>query len=389
MDIDYSKMSDEEIDKTDAPDISYSELNSTSEDTTNTAQQVNQEDIEETEEQSIEQNIEDTTSQEESPEPSEGDEEVTQSSEEYFDEAYEGIQSNEPVTQDIQESTANTEDINYESLYKQITAPFTVSGRTVQVNNPQEAIKLMQMGANYTKQMQEFSAGRKTVEFLNRNNISENDLCFLIDLKNHNPKAIKKLLADANITDLYELNSDEEDETPYTPTVKNSVTDEDLAYKSALVDLNETHAGRELFNDIQSRWDNVSLDFSYRHPEILSYMVQHKQAGVFDQVVNEIERKKILGLIDRNSPFATTYFDVAKEMYEQKLKQHQQPVATTQSIQNSNINNNVNNSDRAKRTGVVKSSPSLGSKQSFTRDDLINLSDEEFEQKYSKMFINY
>lgn len=52
----------------------------------------------------------------------------------------------------------------------------------MQVNSVDEAIQLMQMGANYTRKMQELQPHRKTLLMLENNGLlDEGKLSFLID----------------------------------------------------------------------------------------------------------------------------------------------------------------------------------------------------------------
>ena len=43
---------------------------------------------------------------------------------------------------------------NYEEFYNQIMTPFKANGKMISLKTPDEAIKLMQMGANYTRKIQ-------------------------------------------------------------------------------------------------------------------------------------------------------------------------------------------------------------------------------------------
>lgn len=89
---------------------------------------------------------------------------------------------------------------DYKAAYEQITAPFKANGREMKVESPEEAVRLMQQGANYVKKMQALKPHLKMVRMLENNGLlDEGRLNFLIDVSRKDPGAIKKLLKDANI----------------------------------------------------------------------------------------------------------------------------------------------------------------------------------------------
>jgi len=80
------------------------------------------------------------------------------------------------------------------AAYKEIFAPFRANGKTVQVKNKEEAIRLMQMGAGYTRTMMDLRPQLAQVKTLKNNGIDDAELNYLIELKAGNPDAIKKLV---------------------------------------------------------------------------------------------------------------------------------------------------------------------------------------------------
>ena len=55
--------------------------------------------------------------------------------------------------------------------YNKIMAPFKANGKMIELRSPEEAVSLMQMGANYTRKMQELQPHRKTLLMLQDNNL--------------------------------------------------------------------------------------------------------------------------------------------------------------------------------------------------------------------------
>ena len=65
---------------------------------------------------------------------------------------------------------------NYADIFK----PFKANGKEITPKTVDDVISLMQMGANYTKKMQAMVPLKRTVETLNKADIKEEDLNFLL-----------------------------------------------------------------------------------------------------------------------------------------------------------------------------------------------------------------
>lgn len=299
-----------------------------------------------------------------------------------------GSTTESPTTQE-QTSQPTTEEFDYKSAYEKITQPFKANGVFMQVKTPEEAISLMQMGANYTKKTQELATYRHTIELLKRNGINPTDtnsLGFLIDLKNHNVDAIKRLIKESNI-DVYSLNDSGEDNTnePYTPKTVKQVSEADINYTSALNDLqaDQSGFGSRIISDMQTFWDKESIALAYAYPDILNHLRVQREAGVYDNIVNEVNRRKILGQIPQNASFLSSYISVAKELYsniqpQENQQQIQQPYVQQPQTPQQDINNTAKHMARTRNI----SSGNIQNNNNISSDDLYKLSDEDFINKY-------
>lgn len=228
-------------------------------------------------------------------------------------------------------------DISDEEFRRRITGNFNFNGRNVSINNPDDAIRLMQMGLSYRKKIDSLNQNLGLVRSLKKNGISEEDLRFLIDLKNGDKGAIAKLLKDKEI-DTYDL--PDLDENPYVP-VAQLVDNEQASFEDTLDDIRAMRGGNELLNSLGSdTWDNESLRFFRSKPEALHYLYQDKASGLYDEVLSQIELDDTLGKIPlevKNKPFIELYEIVASQMQNQRG--------------NVNMNQNVNSFN----TGSVNS----------------------------------
>jgi hypothetical protein len=203
---------------------------------------------------------------------------------------------------------------NYEAFYNQIMTPFKANGKTIELKSPDEAVRLMQMGANYTRKMQELVPHRKTLAMLENNGLLGEEavdrLSFLIDLDKKNPEAIKKLIKDAGV-DPMEIDTSVE---PAYLEGNHRVTDEEVNFKSALDELSSTPTGKETLQDINTRWDQASKELLWKHPETLGLIHSQKEVGIYDRIAGEIDRRRTLGTLPATTPFLEAYKIVGDEL---------------------------------------------------------------------------
>ena len=203
-------------------------------------------------------------------------------------------------------------EVDYKATHEQIMAPFKANGKTMQVKSVDEAIQLMQMGANYTRKMQELQPHRKTLLMLENNGLlDEGKLSFLIDLDKKNPEAIKKLLQDAKIDP---LEVDLEKESTYQEG-NHKVSDEEAQFRLVLDELNSNPVGRETLQTINSTWDQASKEVLWKQPEVMNTIYQQRENGVYARITAEIDRRRTLGVIQVGVPFLEAYRVVGDELH--------------------------------------------------------------------------
>jgi len=180
--------------------------------------------------------------------------------------------------------------------YKEMMKPFKANGKTVQARTPEEAIRLMQMGAGHIKYQTQVRPLLAQVKTLENAGITNSDLNFLVELHNKNPEAIKKLVRDADI-DPYDIvvddNAKEADKT-YQP--KNYLATEDqVALEEVLREVQEQPEGEALLKAVRVDWDQSSRKMALDEPNVLRILTEQKQSGVYDLITAEIDRRKTLG----------------------------------------------------------------------------------------------
>ncbi len=195
-------------------------------------------------------------------------------------------------------------------FYQKITAPIKADGREFQVRSPEDAIRLIQQGVNYSRRMGELKPMKHLNRMLTDHNLNDpQKLSYLIDLSKGNKTAIEKLLKDNNIDT---LDLDIESEKKYQANNYAGNT-QDNAFRDALDNTMQMPEGQDLIMEVQRDWDEVSKERLKQDPSILGNLTQMRQSGVYSKVVNELEYQRSLGYLTE-VPFLQAFDQVGEAM---------------------------------------------------------------------------
>ena len=182
--------------------------------------------------------------------------------------------------------------VNYEAEYKRLVAPFKANGRDIQVKSVDDAIVLMQMGANYNKKMAALKPNLKLMKMLENNNfLSEDKIGFLIDLGNKNPEAINKLVKDSGIDP---MDLDAEKASAYKQTAY-TVDDREIELDTVLDELQGTPSYNRTLEIVSTKWDAASKSVVAQSPQLLKVINDHVANGIYDRITKEIENERTFG----------------------------------------------------------------------------------------------
>lgn len=284
------------------------------------------------------------------------------------------IQNKEPDTNS--DNQPPEEEVNYTEFYKKVMAPFKANGKEISLRNADEAIHLMQQGANYTQKMQQLAPYRKTLLMLEKNGLlDESQLSFLIDIKNKNPEAIKKFLKDNNIDPL-DIDTTQE---PNYQAGRNYVSDAEADFNESVKELASSPEGMSTLRTIHDTWDTASQDLLMNEPRnALQELNNQMRSGIYQKIKSEVDRRKMLGQIPASTPFLFAYKQVGAEMvadYEKSLAQQQGSVRTIR-----NRTNTLSNGNKIRQAGISSNSSSPRSKP--TMPNFLAMTDEEFEKQF-------
>jgi len=275
---------------------------------------------------------------------------------------------------------------DHKSFYEKVMAPIKANGKTIELRTPEEAIQLMQQGANYTQKMQAIAPHRKVLTMLQNNSLLDEDkLSFLIDLERGNPEAIQKLLKDKNV-DVFALDTESE---PTYLGGNHKVSDNEVAFQSNLSELSSTSDGKETLQTINSTWDDASKEVLWGEPGLMPVIHAQRANGIYDRIVSEMDRRRTLGQIAPETTFINAYrqvgddlmklggFDDLASKVEPKPAAAPVAVATTAAAPKPV----VENGDKASAASPTRSTP----KPAKAIVNPLAMSDEEFEAQFASM----
>lgn len=205
--------------------------------------------------------------------------------------------ASEPEGSDVGEEVKDTkespaETVDYQAEYQKLLAPFKANGREITIKSVDDAVALMQMGANYNKKMAALKPNLKLLKLLENNGLLDaQKLSYLIDLEKKDPKAITKLVKDSGMDPL-DLSSDEE--SAYKPTVQ-TVDDRELELDAVLDELQGTESYNRTLKIVSQEWDGKSKQVIADTPQLLKVINSHVQSGIYDLISNEIESERTFG----------------------------------------------------------------------------------------------
>lgn len=262
--------------------------------------------------------------------------------------------------------------IDYKAAYEAIFKPFKANGKEITPRNLDDVVKLMQMGANYTKKMQTLAPVKRAYESLNKADIKEEDLNFLIDIHKGDVEAIKQLLQRHNI-DPIDLDLESNN---YKANRRNIASDEDVEFSDVLRDVDSSLPKiQEILNN---KWDETSKQKLVKDPKLLRALHEEIELGRFDEVQARVELEKTFGRYQGYSDLEA-YIDVVTKMVNEQAKNVTLPNSRTE---NKPKTTPARIPDKSKAAPVRAKAKNQGAK--MTVQDLLSMSDDDF----NKLSIN-
>lgn len=187
---------------------------------------------------------------------------------------------------------------------------FRASGRDVKVRSVDEAIRLMQMGVNYSDKNAEQKPKLAIIKVLEKNGLLDSEkLAFLIDLHNKKPEAIGKLIKDSGIDP---LDLDEQVVKDYRPKAQ-VASDSELEMDDVLAEVKHSPHYDRLLDVVSKKWDDRSKAAAGGNPRVLTMLAEQMENGVYDKIMAEVDHQRMLGGL-AGVPVLQAYDDIGKAM---------------------------------------------------------------------------
>lgn len=181
--------------------------------------------------------------------------------------------------------------VDYQKAYETVMGKFKANGMDMQAKSPEDAIRLMQMGANYHQKMAGMKPAQTALKLLQNNGLlDEGKLDLLIEANNGNKEAITKLVQQHGIDPL----DISKEKSEYIPN-KHSVSDEELALESVLGDIQNSPNYEKTLQTITTEWDKRSQEILATNPEVITQINGHMDNGVYDTVMTEVNYQRSMG----------------------------------------------------------------------------------------------
>ena len=295
--------------------------------------------------------------------------------------ATESLDTSEVSSPDTKGDTPDTKEFDHKSAYEQITQPFKANGVDMQVKDPQDIVKLMQMGANYQKKMAQMKPNLMLIKMLEKNDLlDQGKLHNLIDLSKKNPDAIAKLLKDSGVDP---LDIDTEGESKYRPT-DYSVTDKEYELDAVLDEIKDTEHFSDTINVLTKEWDTASRNIISDNPNMIRVINDHKSNGVFDKVNTVLQQEKSLGNTKGISDI-DAYRRIAEHLHQSGVLHYgdDKSGTSTESRSKDTVDKSQANAERNKQRKAVAPVKKAAPVKSSDGEGFLGLSDEEFMKKHA------
>lgn len=294
----------------------------------------------------------------------------------------ESLDTSDTDKSDTKDDNPDTEKFDYKSAFEKVSEPFKANGVDMQVKDPEDIIKLMQMGANYQKKMGQMKPHLKMIKMLENNGLLDEDkLHNLIDLSKKDPTAIAKLIKESGIDPL-DVDTAAKD---YKPT-NYSVSDKEFNLDQVLDDIKDTDTFSKTINVLTKEWDADSKSAISDTPEIIRIINTHMGNGVFDKVNTVLQQEKMLGKLAGVSD-VDAYKQIAERLHKSGELREEAPDTSKADSDTSKVSSETDATSQAsaerdkarKAVAPVKDTVTTSEK---TDENFLGLSDDEFMKKY-------
>jgi hypothetical protein len=281
----------------------------------------------------------------------------------------------QPVTKpEVKKGEAEASNTGLPEGAERIFATIRANGRDMQIKTVDEAIRLIQMGANYSQKNAANKKNLSYVKVLEQNGMLDHEkLAFAVDLMAGKPEAIGKLLKDSKI-DVHDIDDDK----------VAAYRAESRAPSAAAMDLDEvvaeiegtTHFTR-LVGEMKT-WDQKSQALLGSHPQALKQLTEQMESGVYDKIMDEVNRQQVLGAMT-GVPVMQAYNEIGQKMAEAGAFAAPAPKGPVKKLVTPGKKTSpATKADEERRRAAAPSKGATTATQEAKKPDFLSMSDAEF-----------
>lgn len=291
-------------------------------------------------------------------------------------------ESNDEEIEQEDLKNSNDTEIDYKSFYEKANKPLKFKGKEIKINNPDELIQLAQQGMNYADKVNKIKPHTKFINALESENLLDKDnVNKLIAIAKGDKEAIKDIIKKHEIDPLdLDLDNVNYSNKNYIPT------ENQINFNDILSSVSSTEIGKNLIEEIKDNYDEKSQEYLSQKPQYIKELAEHKESGLYDIIVGEVEKQKLLGNIDNSIPFIEIYGKIGYNIMQEMTKKNNIPdkpispkiIKKVKPTSSENIEQKVNKISSVKTlNGTTGNNNNLG-----------NMNDEEFLKQFNKLYKN-
>ena len=200
--------------------------------------------------------------------------------------------------------------VDFKAAYNELMAPFRAARREVKLDNIEDARRLMQMGVDYSSKMRQMKPHLRILRTLEKAELTDPEqVNFLIDLKNGDRNAIKKLLKDGSIDP---MDLDLEGSESYKPN-DHVIGDAELGLTEAFDSIATSPKYQDTLTALEGM-DTVSKQQLQDNPSVIPVINQHMESDIYDKVWAKVEMERMLGRLSGLSDL-DAYYRIGEAMH--------------------------------------------------------------------------
>lgn len=231
-----------------------------------------------------------------------------------------------------------------------------------------ELKNLASKGLDYTHKTTKLKPYRKMVDAIETNNVSENDINLLIDIKQGNKEALARLMKENSI-ESYDL---PEDSQSYTPK-EYGRDEENINFTNTVNKIKSVdESSFNKINMFYSNMDKTSREHIYANPQYLEYLQQDILEGRYEAILQEADKLYALDSDNNKLPIFEYYVRANNKLAERFKAQEATQQRHSKTLEQ-------DRQERIQKASIPRTSPTPPKgKRQLTMDDMFSeVSDKE------------